>query len=82
MRCLFTLTLIAVASAGAAQQPQPAAPPKPDKMICKRSAETGSMIPTRKECHTRAEWDAIAQSARVAGQEMVDRRLGSTQTGQ
>ncbi|WP_374942485.1 hypothetical protein [Sphingomonas sp.] len=82
MRTLFALTLVGVASAAVAQQPQPPSAPKPDKMICKRSAEIGSMIPTRKECHTRSEWNAMAQSARIAGQEMMDRRVSSTPQGQ
>ncbi|KQN02650.1 hypothetical protein C8J42_101873 [Sphingomonas sp. PP-CE-1A-559] len=46
---------------------------KPHPKICKRSAPAGSMIETRRDCHTREEWNEMAQSARATGQDMVDR---------
>jgi hypothetical protein len=48
-------------------------PAAADKPICKRFADIGSLIPRRKECHTRAEWDQLAQGARATGQAMADR---------
>lgn len=45
----------------------------PERMICKRSSPAGSLIETRRDCHTRAEWNQIAQTARATGQDMVDR---------
>ena len=59
---------------------QPAAVPAPgERRICKRSAPSGSLIETRRECHTRAEWDRIAQAARGESQEMVERSARSGQ---
>ena len=88
MRILVPVILTSLTSltaAAAAQQPPPPPPPaaaKADKMICKRSAEIGSMIPTRKECHTPSEWTRLQQDARVAVQEMENRRVGSTPQSQ
>ena len=61
---LITVAMgLSVATAGLAQQTASPPPAKP-KLICKRSAETGSLIPTRKECRTREEWDRLAEAAR------------------
>lgn len=35
-----------------------------DPMICRRVQETGSLGRGRRVCHTRAEWDRLAQSQR------------------
>ncbi len=59
----------------AAQQPAEATaeqPPAedPDEVICKKlPAETGTRLGKRKECHTRKEWDQIADEARQATEE-------------
>ena len=70
-------TIVVGTSAVCAQQPAPAAPAKavakPERQICKQSAPSGSLIETRRECHTRAEWTRIAQEGRAAGQNVVDR---------
>ncbi|KQN14133.1 MULTISPECIES: hypothetical protein [unclassified Sphingomonas] len=72
----FTL---AAAGATMAQRDEapPAATPPAERRICKRSAPSGSLIETRRECHTRAEWDQIAQAGRAAGQDMVERAARS-----
>lgn len=46
---------------------------KAERVICKRSAPSGSLIETRRECHTREEWSRIAQAGRAEGQSIVDR---------
>lgn len=65
------------------QQPAPTtqggATPAAERKICKRSAPSGSLIETRRECHTRQEWDQIAQAARATGQDMVSRASAGTQ---
>ncbi|WP_121115956.1 hypothetical protein [Croceibacterium ferulae] len=66
----------------AATAPAPAAAPEPaadpNKRICKRFANTGSMIPSRRECRTVAEWTRIAEAAQSSSQAMIDRgRTGS-----
>lgn len=77
-RIAMGLVTIAVATSPLlAQQPEPSAPAKavakPERQICKRSAPSGSLIETRRECHTRQEWSRIAQENRAAGQDAVDR---------
>lgn len=42
----------------------PATMPKPDEVICKRSAKTGSLIATTKQCLTRRQWLAAEHAAR------------------
>lgn len=76
-RMTMGLALVMMASPLFAQQPTATdaakTTAKPERKICKRSAPSGSLIETRRECHTRAEWDQMAQAARAQGQDMVDR---------
>jgi hypothetical protein len=76
-RTVTGMVLLTMAQPLVAQQPpaiaQVGAPAKAERKICKRSAPSGSLIETRRECHTREEWSRIAQAARATGQDMVDR---------
>jgi hypothetical protein len=75
---LALVATMLIAGAAAAQQPTTkATSAKADKQICKRDAPIGSMIPTRKECHTRAEWDQIARDNRANAQSDAERRMGA-----
>ncbi len=47
----------------------------PDKIICKRAVETGSLVRGKRTCKTRATWDSEAQAARRQVQEMQDNSL-------
>ncbi|MBS0478108.1 MAG: hypothetical protein JSR79_02275 [Proteobacteria bacterium] len=62
-----------------AQTPSDAATPAPkkEKKTCRRYAVTGSIIGTRAECHTQAEWAAID----AANARNVDDTLGSARPG-
>jgi hypothetical protein len=54
-------------------QPDTAEPASPlDKVTCKRTLETGSLIKGKKVCLTRREWNKIAENARAMGQQMQD----------
>lgn len=73
--------------AGTAPQPvaapapaEAAAPPAaPNKRICRRFAATGSMIPSRRECRTAAEWDRLAEANQAQGRDVMERaRSGMT----
>lgn len=58
--------VIAFSPVAAADNPVQPASQKPDpsqKVICKTDREIGSMISSR-ECHTRAEWDQMANDAK------------------
>jgi len=52
----LTATLIAAPALA-----KDAKPENPNKKVCRRDMETGSIIPTS-VCHTRAEWAAIDQA--------------------
>lgn len=80
---ILSLLMISQQVAGSqpAAAPQPratpvAATPAPaDKLICKRWADIGSLVPNHKECHTRAEWTRMAENARSEAQEAASRRV-------
>lgn len=62
---LLALLLCVQAVAPAVAQQAPATKEDPNKKICKRQQVTGSFFMTR-ECHTKAEWDLLAENARAA----------------
>jgi len=68
--CIF------LASAGVALMaaaPSQAAPDKPDdRLICKRSQQTGTRFPIR-VCHTAEQWAAIEEIAKRAAAEVINR---------
>ncbi len=43
----------------------------PNRLICRRMPETGSLAATRRQCFTRAEWDRIAESARRGAERTI-----------
>lgn len=47
----------------------------PDKIVCKRIVDTGSLVRGSRTCKTRAAWDSEAQAARRQVQEMQDGSL-------
>lgn len=59
---------------------------KPDRgseRVCKRWAPIGSLVATHKECHSRAEWVAMAEQARATAQADASRRVtGGSLEGQ
>jgi invasion protein IalB len=72
---LFALAAGALAAAGPslAQTAAPAAPAVAtaqapasgeDKVVCKREAETGSLLAAKKVCHTQGDWDRMARDSR------------------
>lgn len=59
--------LLPVAAPAIAQDATPAAAPTPEaeRQICRRVAATGTILGAKKECHTRAEWNRIAERDRT-----------------
>jgi hypothetical protein len=53
----------------------------PDKIVCKRIVETGSLVKGRRTCKTRSTWDSEGQAARRQIQEMQDGSLINSQKG-
>jgi hypothetical protein len=58
---------------------EPAATPVVDaedaleKMVCKRTTETGSLIKGKKVCLTRREWYKLSENGRAMGHQMQER---------
>ena len=80
----FTLisSLVAAGILGAAATSQPVtpqimvetAPPAVDpnaEMICRRIKDTGSLVKSKKTCHTRSQWSFIADENRRLGRQLV-----------
>jgi len=65
------LALLAVQAAPAAGQggagAQTASTPPADRLICRSTPETGSLARRRRQCFTRAQWDRMAEVARLRG---------------
>lgn len=52
-----------------------------NRVICKKTLETGSLVRKNKQCFTKAEWDRIAEVQRRGNEKMVD-GLSSRSQGQ
>jgi hypothetical protein len=62
------LALLASPLAAQASEPAKAATASdPDKVICKRQFETGSLVKSTKTCMTRREWERQASQSRDLG---------------
>ena len=57
---------VALAQSGASERTGQA-----ERLICRRMPETGSIVRTRRQCFTRAQWDRIAESARTGAQKTI-----------
>lgn len=71
----FTLPAVAQTAPAPTTDAKPT-PPK-DKKICRRYSVTGSIVSTRSECHTKADWAAID----ATNDRGVDDTLGSARPG-
>ena len=71
---LMTILLIATATAAPAATTTGAAA-KPEAMICKREAVTGSLARFRKICMTESKWRAVGAQAQDQTRDMQDRGL-------
>jgi hypothetical protein len=78
MRFVPFLALFALASPAYAQDTG-AQPKKAEKKICRALGQTGSILGGKRECHTKAEWEALSERARN-NRDMrdLDNRSGST----
>ena len=53
---------------------------EPEKMICRKYDEIGSLVKKKRVCHTRADWRRIDDASRRGVQDIQDARNG-TNTG-
>jgi predicted transglutaminase-like cysteine proteinase len=78
VRTIHLMLGLALATAGAARaaDPLPAASTaaaSPDvKMICRRDRETGSLVKSKKTCHTKEQWQYIDDFNQKFARDMVD----------
>jgi hypothetical protein len=42
-----------------------------DRLICRRTPETGSLVKARRQCFTKVEWDRIAESQRNGASRLI-----------
>ena len=84
MRFTVALALL-LAPAAAEAGPDDPAPVVREKLICKKSAETGSLVVRKRECHTREDWNKIADSqqrgARLLADGLTTRPCGGDSCG-
>jgi lipopolysaccharide export LptBFGC system permease protein LptF len=79
-RSAMWIAILGVCSTAAVSAQQvPSGEQAKDKMICKRTTETGSLVAKRRECRTRYDWDRISEAARMKSQELIDRGLTTPQ---
>lgn len=48
---------------------------KPEKIVCKRLVETGSLVKGKRTCKTQAAWDRYGEAARRQVREIQDATL-------
>lgn len=72
---ILVVTVAAEATVAAAQSG--AGRDDPNRLICRRMPESGSLAATRRQCFTKSEWDRIAELAR-RGAERTAQGLSST----
>lgn len=73
---LLTLALPQAAAPAAAPPAAPAAGKARDTIVCKRIAETGSLVRKRKICYSAHDWERIAWAARAGSQALQDGNMG------
>ena len=73
VKFLIALSMVGVAAPALAAEPnsQPAAPAE-EKKVCKRIADSASLVRKTKVCLTRAQWKHSADGHRGYAQEMQD----------
>jgi len=72
---LVVLSLSFSGSAIAAEAPAAAA--AKEKLICKRSVETGSLVKAKKQCFTKAQWAARGEHAKTEAERMIGTAPGN-----
>lgn len=66
----------AAAPAQAAAAAAPVEPAQKEKLICRKTVETGSLVRGKKTCMTAAEWAKVGDAAREGAQKIIDDNTG------
>ncbi len=75
MLSILSSAVLAILAQGSAASTATAsaAPVDPlDKIVCKKTLETGSLIKGKKVCLSRRQWNKVAEEGRAIGQAMQD----------
>lgn len=80
MRCALTAAsavLVLSVSARAADPKPPASTSastgmSDDRIICRKTAEVGSLVRRKKQCFTKAEWDKLAEAHQRGARKLMD----------
>lgn len=75
MRLVIALAVLLVPAAAPAGQDD-AKPRIREKLICKKWADTGSLVVRKRECHTREDWNRIADSQQRGARLLADGLTG------
>jgi hypothetical protein len=71
---IVSIALLAVQAVPVAGQtksaPKANETPPEERLICRSSYEIGSLVKRRRQCFTRAQWDRIAEAARLRGEDI------------
>ena len=52
--------------------------PNGERIICKKTAETGSLVKKTKKCYTKSQWDHISEAARKNGEQLQSSHASGT----
>lgn len=66
-----TIAQVKPAEPAAAVTASPAAAPVPEKLICRSTIETGSLVKKRRSCLTRKQWSYVDDAQRDEARHMV-----------
>jgi hypothetical protein len=69
---MFVFGGLLMVAAGAAAQQSPVPTTAKAKLVCKRMAETGSLVAKKKDCRTRQEWERMAEEEGRGGRDLVE----------
>ena len=50
----------------------------PDQVICRATADTGSLVRRNRQCHTRQQWDQMAREGREQARNLQTLGTGTT----
>ncbi|WP_315760516.1 hypothetical protein [Sphingomonas sp. Y38-1Y] len=73
------MSMLLIAAALLAPQTAPvdaAAPPAKERRICRKLVDTGSLVKGKRECRTAAEWNNLANAARLGSEDIIQRNAG------
>lgn len=72
----MSILLLVAVLAGPQTPPSDATPPQKERRICRKIVDTGSLVKGKRECRTAAEWNNLANAARLGSEDIIQRNAG------